>query len=389
MGGAITGAVPPSLLEQAVSTTTAAGDIVLRTAAATLLSATFAPVALSKSAVAFEREQLDFYRSRIGDRARVFIDPPPDVHVRARKIIPPPWAMGVGRVDRLTFESPFETLNPALRAAYAGHKRNRIARAQHWRHTDGPHPTIVVLHGFMGSPALFNSAFFSLPWFYGNGCDVVLVTLPFHGPRADWCSPYSGAGFFGNGLAHVNEAVLQAVSDVRALVGYLLGTGVPRVGVTGLSLGGYTTAVLAATEPRLHFAIPNAPVTDLASVVKTWIPAGQLLELSLKLRSIDFDGLAESLSVTSPLRYPPVLAHDRLFIIGGLGDRLAPPVHATRLWEHWDRCHIHWYPGNHVMHVNRGAYLREMGRFLRTTGFSSIAGADLNGNGASPVHAAR
>jgi hypothetical protein len=372
--GVVTGAAPPSLLEQAVSSTTAASDIVLRTAAATLLSATFAPVALSRGAVRFEQEQLDFYRDRVGDRSRVFIDPPADVPVRARRISAPPWAWGVGHVDMLSFESPFETLNPALRDSYSSHGPNRIARAQHWRHTDGPHPTMIVLHGFMGSPALFNSAFFSLPWFYGNGCDVVLVTLPFHGRRADRFSPYSGAGFFSNGLAHVNEAVLQAVSDVRVLVGHLLDSGAPHVGVTGLSLGGYTTAILAATERRLHFAIPNAPVTDLASVVKTWAPAGQLLELALAHQSVDFSDLAQSLAVTSPLQYPPLLPHDRLFIIGGLGDRLAPPDHATKLWEHWDRCHIHWYPGNHVMHVNRGAYLREMGRFLRETGFSEIAG---------------
>jgi hypothetical protein len=40
------------------------------------------------------------------------------------------------------------------------------------------------------------------------------------------------------------------------------------------------------------------------------------------------------------------------------------------LWEHWGRCRMHWYPGNHVLHLQRDQYLREVGRFLRTIGFS-------------------
>ncbi len=369
----ITGSYPPSLLERAVSTSTATFDLALRTGLASLLTASFAPIALSSKAVLQERDQLDFYaaRAREGDPEATFVAPPAAVPVRARAVIPQPWARGVGEVDLLSFESPFVALNPALRDAFAAHENNRIARAQHWRHLDGPRPTIIVLHGFMGSPALFNSAFFSLPWFYGHGYDVCLVTLPFHGRRASRLSPYSGFGFFAHGLAHLNEAMLQAISDVRVLVGYLLDRGAGQVGVTGLSLGGYTTAVLAAAEPRLHFAIPNAAVTEMSGLIRSWFPAGLLLSTALERQGLAFDELRAALGVHSPLTYQPQLPKDRLFIIGGLGDRLAPPEQSLQLWEHWRRCRLHWYPGNHVMHVNRGEYLREMGRFLQATRFNA------------------
>ena len=369
----VTGAAPPSLLEKTVATTSATFDIGLRTAVATLVSASFAPVVLSRRAITYEREQLDFYADAAAahDAATVFVAPPDGVPVRARRVTPPPWLRRIGRIDLLSFESPFVALNPSARDAYALHERNRIARAQHWRHVDRPRPTIVVLHGFMGSPYLFNSAFFSLPWFYGHGYDVLLVTLPFHGRRASRRSPYSGHGFFAHGIAHLNEAVLQAVSDVRVLVGHLLDSGAERVGVTGLSLGGYTTAALAAAEPRLHFAIPNAPVTEMSSLIRSWFPAGHLVAAGLARQGMTLDDLRQALAVHSALNYEPALAHDRLFIIGGLGDRLAPPAQATQLWEHWGRCRLHWYPGNHVVHVNRGDYLREMGRFLQATGFGS------------------
>ena len=67
----------------------------------------------------------------------------------------------------------------------------------------------------------------------------------------------------------------------------------------------------------------------------------------------------------SPLNYAPLVPKDRRLIIAGLGDRLAPPEQAELLWEHWDRCAFHWFPGNHVLHVSQPDYLRRMTRFMR------------------------
>jgi hypothetical protein len=33
--------------------------------------------------------------------------------------------------------------------------------------------------------------------------------------------------------------------------------------------------------------------------------------------------------------------------------------------HHWDRCALHWFPGNHILHVSQPEYLRRMTRFLR------------------------
>jgi pimeloyl-ACP methyl ester carboxylesterase len=56
-------------------------------------------------------------------------------------------------------------------------------------------------------------------------------------------------------------------------------------------------------------------------------------------------------------------------IVGGVGDRLAPPKHSRLLWDHWDRCRIHWFPGSHILHMDRGEYLRQIARFLHKTQF--------------------
>ena len=77
-----------------------------------------------------------------------------------------------------------------------------------------------------------------------------------------------------------------AVHDLRSWIDHLEATGVTQVGMTGLSLGGYLTSVMAAVDDRLHFAIPNAPVTDFDDLVELWHPAGAVVQAAMKLHPI-------------------------------------------------------------------------------------------------------
>lgn len=346
-------------------------DLGLRTFAASIVGATLAPLGLLPGRLDVDLAELDFYvrLAEAADTAKSFPAPLPGHRVQATRAARLPNRLHGARVESLRFESKFRTVNPKVRDAYAGHTRNGIAHAQHWRHTDGPRPTLCVIHGFMGSPYVFNSAFFSLPWFFGQGYDVLLYTLPFHGARASRTSPYSGAGLFAGGISHLNEAMAHAVHDFRVFVDHLESQGVEQVGVTGLSLGGYTTALLATAEDRLRFAIPNAAVADMSTLIDSWFPANLLMRHVMPRRGIAADDFADAVRFHSPLTYPVRLPKERLLVIGGLGDRLAPPQQSELIWEHWGRPRLHWYPGNHVLHVNRGAYFRQMKEFFGEIGF--------------------
>jgi pimeloyl-ACP methyl ester carboxylesterase len=348
-------------------------DVGIRTMAASLVATSMLPMAISRGRLRTERAALAFYRdlADAADVERSFPAPVGMPEVRARGIRPLPLRGQQGRVELLSFESRFQAVNPAMREAYASHARNRIARAQHWRHdpTDGPRPTLCVIHGFAASPYWVNSAFFSLPWFFYNGYDVLLFTLPFHGRRQSRTSPYSGHGYFAHGFANFNEAMANAVHDFRVFVDHLLATSASSVGLTGLSLGGYTSALLAAVEDRLQVVVPNAAVTDVGSLVDSWHPAGTLLRGAMALNGIPREEFDAALRFSSPLTYAPRVPKDRRLIVAGLGDRLAPPEQSEWLWEHWDRPRMHWFPGNHVLHVNRAAYLREMRDLMDTAGF--------------------
>jgi pimeloyl-ACP methyl ester carboxylesterase len=277
-----------------------------------------------------------------------------------------------GTCELLSFDSPFRTVNPRLRESYPKHRRNMRAAAQYWRHDNGPRPTICVIHGFMADPYWLNRMFFALPWFYRQGYDILLYTLPHHGRRRARLSPFSGHGLFAGGISRLNESMAHAVHDFRIFVDYLESRGVTKVGVTGISLGGYTSSLLAAVEERLHFAIPNVPVVSLADLVLEWFPLNLPIKGMLKASGTSVRDARHMLAVHSPLTYQPLIPKERLMVIAGAGDRLAPPKHARLLWDHWDRPRIHWFPGNHLLHLDQGKYLKEIARFLKQIEFDRI-----------------
>ena len=319
----------------------------------------------------FRSSNLAFYAELAAERdaARSFPAPTELPHVVSRPASLLAEWLANGTVDNISFRSSFTAVNPALRKQWRAFASNNVVHAQHWRHDDGPRPTLCVIHGFMGSSYLLNGLFFSLPWYYRSGYDVLLYTLPFHGRRAERFSPFSGYGYFASGLAGFAESMAQAVHDFRSLVDYLRHTGVQRVALTGISLGGYTSALLATVEDRLEAVIPNCPVVTPAKLFDEWFPANALVGLGLRLANINRGELNAGMSYHGPLNYQPVIPKDRRMIITGLGDRMAPPDQAVKLWEHWDHCALHWFPGSHVAHVSQLDYLRRMTPFLHDVMF--------------------
>ena len=353
---------------------TASVDTVLRTAAASMISSLALPFGYNPIELRKAIRDMDFYAdiAESGDPTRFFATPPTGVRVRAQKgRWLPRFEPDDGSCEAISFDSPFQPVNPRQHEPYLRHGANRVARARLLRHRgDEPRPTIVAIHGFTADWYLINEWFFALPWFYRMGCNVALFTLPFHGPRQTRFSPFSGHGYFAGGSSRLNEAVAQSVFDFRILFDWLQRErGAEQIGVTGLSLGGFTAAMLASVEDRLSFAIPNVPVVSLADLVLEWQPIGLLLRGAMSTMGTPFEEVRRMVAVSCPLSYAPVLPPERLMIVAGVGDRLAPPKHSRLLWDHWNRCRIHWFPGSHTIHMDRGVYLTEMARFMVEAGF--------------------
>ena len=334
----------------------AAVDHVLKNGLATAVLAAMANN-LRKHPLAQQIGELEFYRDLAdrGDPSRVFMPPTDQVAMRVSRPKKP-----VPGIDSRTlrFQSTFEALNPALRDRVASHRNNQVAEARHWTHPDGPRPTLVFLHGYSLDAYWINSAMFSLRWFYDQGWDVLLYTLPFHGSRRERFDPFSGFGYFSHGFAETNETMLQAIHEVRTFMRYLRELGVSSIGISGLSLGGYLSALMAAVEKDLAFVMPNAAVVSPTDMLMEWAPLREAFQRVLPQAGLDLTDIRHATAIHCPLTWKPLVPAEKLLIIAGAGDRFTAPRYQNLLHEHWPGSQLHWFPGNHVLHLQQRDYLR-------------------------------
>ena len=284
---------------------------------------------------------------------------PPEVKPREEPVRPPESRLGrrAGEepaVTDLSWQSAFEPQGSA-RDRFASVVENRTARARLMVHAQ-PAPAVILVHGFGGGSFSFEERALSARLFFDQGLDVALFQLPFHAQRRP--ADKSVGLFPSRDTSRTVLAFAQAVSDLRGLAGLLRARGAPAVGLSGMSLGGYTTA-LAATVERFDFLVPVIPLADLTAVHfeheamrAVQVPA-ELLELGRK-----------ALSVVSPLSRMPLVTPERVLVIAGRHDRVTPPAtHAARLAAHFS-ARLDWFEGGHLLQLGRGEAFADAARFM-------------------------
>lgn len=264
---------------------------------------------------------------------------PTSVDVRART------ARGIAH-EHIRFDSGYAP-DPAVPGTerWLGFQANRTAHAWVLRHGGDPRPWILCVHGYgMGTGGVDLWAF-EVEWLHRYlGLNVALPVLPMHGPRAP--GRRSGAEFFGTSLLNCVHAEAQAMWDLRRLLAWIRGQGGTRVGAYGLSLGGYTTALLAALEADLACVIAGIPAADFlrgAMRVMTGLDA-----LWLQRLGVNLEKAREVLRPISPLALEPKVPKERRYILAATGDRLVTPDQVRDLWMHWDRPRIAWSAASHL-----------------------------------------
>ena len=254
-------------------------------------------------------------------------------------------SLGV-RYEHLSWDSEYEPWpDEPGRDRWQGLHDNRTAHAYVLRHRGAPRPWLVCVHGFgTGRPLMDFSPFHVKRLFRDLGLNVILPVLPTHGPRKG--EGFSGEPMMSFDMMHAVFAMAQATWDIRRAVSWVRSQGATRVGIYGISLGGYATALQVAVEPGYDAAIAAIPATDLPALFAHHCPP------RLRRRAVEHHLLGEEAAklhrVISPLAVKPQVPRTRRFIVAGLGDRMSTPKQAYRLWLHWDQPKMAWYGGNHV-----------------------------------------
>jgi len=250
---------------------------------------------------------------------------------------------------RLSFESGYEP-HPEEpgRERWLGYQANRTAYAWLLQHRGRARPWLVCVPGYrMGHP-LVDFTGFRARWLHRHlDLNVAIPVLPLHGPRRT--GRRGGNGYFSGDFVDTVHAQTQALWDVRRLIGWLRANGAPRIGIYGLSLGAYTTALLAAVEQDLDCVVAGIPAADFARLVRSHVP--ELVFRAAERLGFSFERIERLLRVVSPFAFEPRVPGERCYLFAGLVDRLANPDQARDLWEHWGRPHVRWYHGSHVSFI--------------------------------------
>jgi dienelactone hydrolase len=203
----------------------------------------------------------------------------------------------------------------------------------------------VCLHGYRTGSPLTNFFQFSPSWLHETlGVNLVMPVLPLHGPRASgW---RSGEGLFSGEVLDLVHLKAQAVWDLRRLIAWLRARDGMPVGLYGLSLGGGIAALTAGLEPKLDCVIAGMPMVDVMGLVDRHVPP--FIRGLAERFGISFDDVGRLTRLVSPLSLAPRVDPERLFIFGGLADRIVPSGQVRALWEHWGKPRIEWHGGTHT-----------------------------------------
>ena len=202
------------------------------------------------------------------------------------------------------------------------------------------------------------------------GMDVALFVLPFHGARMrrrfGELPPFPGAE-----PRITNEGFRQAMADFQDFVCFVSARGHEKIGVMGMSLGGFSTALAATLESALSFAVPIIPLASIADAARLNGHLGDDPEET----SAQHRALEAVHRMTSPLHRELAIPSQSVLIIGGEADRITPIENARKLSQHF-HCRLETMHGGHLVQFGRNDRFRSIGRFLNELGVVSHANAN-------------
>jgi dienelactone hydrolase len=258
----------------------------------------------------------------------------------------------------VSWSSDFTPFLPTVAERYLSRVENRTARARLFLGSDArsSRPAVIAIHGYMGGQWVVEENVWPIEWLSRRGLDVALPLLPFHGVRAG--SHRGAPGFPSSDPRMTIEGFRQAVADLRTLARWFRERGAKHVGVMGMSLGGYTAALLATVTSELDFVMPMIPLASIADFAREQRRLGTGPQ-----EEAEHAALERAHRVVSPLARPLKVDKARALVVAAEHDRITPIAHATRLARHFD-CTMLTMAGAHLVQLGRSDAFRALASLL-------------------------
>lgn len=252
-------------------------------------------------------------------------------------------------IETLTWHSQHVALCPHYRARHAGeYGKNQLVTARYMHGLQGERKrAIIYVHGWL-EPGPWVEEAALLPRLSDDlDVDVLHLQLPFHGSRNPRTALFHGEFFWSADLVRSLEAVRQSVLDVRTLIAWLRSRGYIEIGVTGLSLGGAITMILACVEPLPDYIVPVIAHLRLREAVEE---ASILWRMKQDLERFGLDARARRdlfgrLGIDT---MRPLLPPDRQLWVMAREDQYIKADLVEEQWRAWGSPPIEWLKGGHM-----------------------------------------
>jgi pimeloyl-ACP methyl ester carboxylesterase len=264
--------------------------------------------------------------------------------------------------ERMTFEH-----DPKLPETLAAEGLGGPARAvvHVCRHTDGPRPWLVWVHGAGqgGTGDLVLSRIGRIH--HKLGFNVAMPVQPGHGSRRHEWPAYPDMDPLGN-----VAGMMRSVSEVRAVVRWVQPQATAVV-VSGISMGTPVAALVSHLERDIDAVALYTPILGLNGMIArhlTRFGRGRngLTEL------LTSPVVSQLTSVIDPLAVDPGPPPERRLIVGAWHDRMAMREPTIALQERWGG-QLYWYDGSHVGHIFSRRVQRVSERLLRAVAHNSVS----------------
>jgi dipeptidyl aminopeptidase/acylaminoacyl peptidase len=239
-------------------------------------------------------------------------------------------------VAKLRFPSPIVSPDAANNTVHAEYFQPKLA---------GKRPAVVVLHILGADFAL--SRYFAAR-LADRGVAALFLKLPYYGERR----PQGGnQRFLSTDIDRSTLSMKQGICDIRRAESWLASrpeVNPNRLGVTGISLGGITSALAAAVDPAIGrgaFLLAGGGLDEILWEMdepearqyrKLWLAAGRT-RAELKALTTPYD----------PSTYADRLVGKKILMMAGNIDEVVPPSSARALWQAAGKPPIRWFDCGH------------------------------------------
>jgi pimeloyl-ACP methyl ester carboxylesterase len=232
------------------------------------------------------------------------------------------------------FDSPLATPYPENNRV-----RCRVRKAAH------PRASLVLAHGLYEDNLEIYDFFLSM--LGEQGCDVYLLILPYHYHRKPVESAFSGEYFWSADLGRSAQAFMQAVYDLRQLIGYVASVAPLPLRVAGFSMGAGVALALAA-RLRLEGVFALNPVCNMSELV--WESAlFSTVRRDLEAAGL---GLADAQAAYAPFEPLSVRAPEtrvaRIAVGRSMWDQINDPANYDGLIMAWGIERVYDYRAGHL-----------------------------------------